>query len=543
MSGSAQVSRRTIEFTYPVSSRSRSQFWIFHVVARLAKRDLVLLGAGLFFLFAAISSGVDTSEGSVHYLVTQQVLLHHRLSFDLAPGGISVRGVDGRWYLMHEIGNSIWMLPTVAVADMLTPLLSHLTKSDRQDRLALFLITFNAAAYVAAACAGCYYVANRHFGVAKRSALLAALILGLSSQMLAYSDNLYDGIAAGLLLLLAVAFAARARSIGGASLSVLSGIAIGMTLVTRVTAVLAVPALALYLANDSNGKRRLLAFGIGVVPFVVWQGWYNFIRTGSPLFSPVMLPVAMNDRGSPIAGLAGLLLSPSKSVLIYTPVLLLVPLGFKVAWTRNKSLTLLIAWVIGSYLATIASLAKWSGDWGWGPRHFALVEPLVFVFVATFLDRFRGFIAKCATACLALLGTAVNLPATLVNWHFRMTLWYDQHGTVFPYWDVRHTQWMDTWSGLVHNVAFLLGQAPPLHASSYSVANTTASNTLSVWWLSARQFGLPRGVGIGMALLLILLGVAMLIRLWKVANYEDTVDSADGSSAPFSQPDTGVAQT
>jgi hypothetical protein len=431
---------------------------------------------------------------------------------------------------MHEIGNSIWMLPTVAVADFFATQL-YVVRPDRQDRLPLFLITFHAAMYVAGSCAACYYLANRCFGVAKKYSLLAALIMGVSSQMLAYSDFLFDGLSAGLLLLLAVCFAARAVSSHHERLVLLSGLAIGMSLVTRLTAILAIPALALYLMEGPGGRRRLVLFGLSLAPFALWQGWYNFVRTGSPLVSAEMLPAANNGRGSTVAGLEGLLFSPSKSIFIYTPVLLLTVFGVSTAWARNRRLTLLLIWLVGGYVCSVASLSHWHGDWAWGPRYFVAVEPLMFIFLATFLDRFHGPPAKWITTFLAFLGTLVNLPAKLGNWHFRMTLWYAQHGSEFPYWDLRHTQWLDAWQGVGHNLAYMRGQTQLLRGTSRSEANILAANTINIWWLSARHFGFPGWAGLGTALLLLSLAALSLVRLWRiVATAESDIVGHEGAN-------------
>jgi len=512
---------------YPDRSKQPN---IWNRVTRWRAGGAVALCVGLFLVYVALSSGADTSEGLIHYQLTQQILMHHRISFD-KPLPSSLRGPDGKFYLQHEIGNSLWMMPTVVFGDLSGAVLRRLSifHLDKSDRLALFLIVFNAAFYVAVSCMACYYIATRGYGVSRRIAFAAALILAFGSLMLPYSKNLFDGVAAGTFLTIAVCLVLPARSSRDRRFSFLCGVAIGLSLITRITAVLAIPALLLYLALGRDRNRKVPAFLAGVVPFLAWQCWYDFIRTGSPFISgtmmaPVMegVPGGHNAMASPVGGLVGLLFSPDKSMLIYTPCLALVPFALRAAWSRDRWLTMVIGWIACTYVVVIASLTNadrpsaWAGDWGWGPRYLVVIEPLVFVFVAVFLQRFRfNEVAQRSAGVLAALGALINLPATLGNWHFRMSLYEVHHGRlVFPIWDPLHAQWLDMWQGLIHNINFVAGYAPLLVVPGYSATDTQASNTLNLWWLTARQFGLPPLLGAGLGVMLLAVGLLVLATGW-----------------------------
>src|SRR3712207_6996333 len=101
---------------------------------------------------------------------------------------------------MHEIGNSLWMVPTVILGNALIPLVPGAAHLDSHDRLTQFLVTLNAAAYASAACALCYHVATRGYGVPRGAAFGGVLVFAFASQLLPYSRMLFDGLAAGLLL-------------------------------------------------------------------------------------------------------------------------------------------------------------------------------------------------------------------------------------------------------------------------------------------------------------------------------------------------------
>ena len=481
-------------------------------------RPELLLPLGLFLILVFLSSGYDRSEGNIHYFLTQQILQRQRLSFDSKPAGISVQAPNGRYYLMHEAGNSLWMLPTAVLADGVGWLVNRVRAGFNPDRLTRLLIDFNAAAYVALACAAGYIVAVHGFDVQRRVAVAGAVMLALGSEMLAYAQNLFDGVATGALLTGAVAAAVVARRRASPRLAALAGALAGMGLITRLTVVLALPAMALYLLLGERGRRMLLWFGVALAPFAAWQAYYNNLRTGSPLVAALMLPVAHNPIGWLPAGLAGLLFSPSRSVFIYTPLLLLLPLGVVAAWRLNRPLTLLLGWVVVTYVVFMANLADWAGAFGWGPRYMVVVLPLAFVFVVVALRAVRSRPALAAVGALALAGTVVNLPAIIANWHYRLLLWMSQNdGRNFPDWSMVDAQWVYQLRGVWSNVLYMIGSGPPAVGPDYNAPQAHAANTLDLWWLTVAQFGVPNVLGIPLALVIVACGVGLVAWSWRLA--------------------------
>ncbi|MEA2647231.1 MAG: hypothetical protein QOE92_2314 [Chloroflexota bacterium] len=473
---------------------------------------------GLFLVLVFLSSGIDRSEGSIHYFLTQQILQRQRLSFDSKPAGISVQAPNGRYYLMHEAGNSLWLLPTAAVAEGVGGLVNAVRGGFSADRLARLLITFNAAAYVALACLAVFVVAVHGFDVTPRVAIVGAVMLALGSEMLAYAQNLFDGVAVAAALTGALAAAVLARRRPSDRLAAVAGMLAGMAVITRLTAVLAVPALAVYLLVAPGGRRRVAWFLATLAPFAGWQAYYNNLRTGSSLVSAEMLPVAHNLTGSVADGLAGLLLSPSRSVLVYTPLLVLLPLGALLAWRVNRPLVLAIGWILATYTLFIASLADWAGAYGWGPRHMVVVVPVAFILVVVVLGRARSAPAWVGLAALAVMGTVVNLPAILANWHYRLLLWMSQHGGAnFPDWSVGDSQWVFQLRGLAANLRYVLGQGPPAVVPEYTPSQAVSANTADLWWLTASQFGVPAAVGVIVGVLLVATGVTLVVMAWRRA--------------------------
>jgi hypothetical protein len=479
-------------------------------------RAFLWIAVGIFLVLAAISSGFDASDGRADLQLAEHILTDHSVAFNTRPNLVSIPSPNGHWYLIHDVGNAVPMIPEVAVVRLVQGVSRGRLNDNNAMMLEIFIVELNAAVYVAIAAAACFVLA-RLYGVAARVALFAALAMAGTTLMLEYSRDLFDGVLAGALLILAVCAAAQYRKHGWRRWALVAGLLCGACLATRITGALAIPALALFIYQGRHARdiRGTALFGLGVAPFVAWQMWYDWVRSGNPFISGAMVPQANNPYGSLVAGLAGHLFSPGKSIFIYAPLVLLVPWGIRQAWKKDRALTLLIAWLVISYMVVVSSVSHWYGE-GWGPRYFVLVEPLVFPIVGLAIARLLKHRAGIvAVAALSIAGAAVNLPAVLGNWHFRWQLQEARTGTTFPFWDLSHAQWVDMWGGLVHNILYVAGRAPELIVPSYSSVNSSVSNSINFWWLSARFAHVPVAAAAFLATLLALAGVAVLVRAWK----------------------------
>jgi hypothetical protein len=88
-----------------------------------------------------------------------------------------------------------------------------------------------------------------------------------------------------------------------------------------------------------------------------------------------------------LEGLVGLLFSPGKSVFLYAPVLLLVPIGLWLMYKRNGSpgrltVALILAQSAASFIFNALWWA-WTGNFAWGPRLVMPVLPLLIIPLAS----------------------------------------------------------------------------------------------------------------------------------------------------------------
>jgi len=117
-------------------------------------------------------------------------------------------------------------------------------------------------------------------------------------------------------------------------------------------------------------------------------------------------------------GLYGLLLSPYKSIFLYSPILLASLASFPLFFRRHRREGWLIGLIVIAHLLLFATWYMWWGGFAWGPRFLVPLTPLLAVTLAPLVEAVltRGSLpAKLALAALALLSTAVQVLGVSVN--------------------------------------------------------------------------------------------------------------------------------
>lgn len=170
----------------------------------------------------------------------------------------------------------------------------------------------------------------------------------------------------------------------------LAGLALGLGTAARQTT-------ALVVAGIVSRRTFVLAiagFGIGIIPLLA----YNTVAFGDAFeqgygTKPFDTP--------PLTGLYGLLLSPSRGLLVYTPYLVAALAALALAWRSDGHVThrlrgLSLAWVAS--LALYATYAEWWGGRVFGSRFLDDGAPILFAALAWGIG--RGLLARAAARAL-----------------------------------------------------------------------------------------------------------------------------------------------
>jgi hypothetical protein len=111
--------------------------------------------------------------------------------------------------------------------------------------------------------------------------------------------------------------------------------------------------------------RALAALVLPVLAAIVAVGWYNAYRTGSVTNFFHANPTQL--LSTPFHA-AGLLVSPGKGLLFYSPLVALGALGLRELWGEDRPLALAILLAVAVNVLIIAATLVWTDD-TWGPRY------------------------------------------------------------------------------------------------------------------------------------------------------------------------------
>jgi hypothetical protein len=285
---------------------------------------------------------------------------------------------EGKYASTFGLGAGLFALPVMGPVLWLT---------DLESRVGMlwWLAKLTAALSVAGAVFYVFLSASRF--ISARSAALVALAYGLGSCAFSVSSQALWQHGPCEFFLALGAYHLLVRKNGVSDL--LCGVAFAMAVVCRPTAALATASVGAYfLLSD---RRRLLRFVLGALPVVILLVSYHQYTFGSPwAFGEmgVVEKVAATKTGNPDiwqtplhVGLAGLLVSPSRGLFVYSPIALFSVWGAYRAF-RDPIWKDLRPLAIGAILQVLLA-AKWFDWWGgWCFGYRVIVDvalPLAFL--------------------------------------------------------------------------------------------------------------------------------------------------------------------
>jgi hypothetical protein len=432
----------------------------------------------LLLLHQGTVSGID---GESNFQVTRALVDHGRLS--VPPGTPHVdRGRGGRYYSKFGVG-----LPLLSTGPyLLAKPFEGLATTDL-ERVAVSTIM----PVITALLSLVLYELGLALGARPRDALLVALAAVFGTYLLVYSKEFFGEP----LMALGVALALW-RSIAGHPTQ--AALALVLAMQTRPQAAFLAPFFWLYWVRDMGLRRSLvpgvvLAAGAGSLLFYNWLRFDDVTRTGYPA-----------DQGFRLefwSGAWGLLAHGNKSLFLFVPLAIVLPLGLWALKRRGRTelAALMAAIVLVGFLAA-ASWSVWYGGWTWGPRLLlpALIPilPVLAVWICGSARNRRVVLA------LALAGALVSLPAVIVPTTAQQNETSEQRGpTVTRQYELIGPSIRNTWERL-----------PPAGASL-----GTHPRYLYLWQVSVRRELGPGGAIVAALLSLLLLAAAVVSGslLWR----------------------------
>ena len=109
----------------------------------------------------------------------------------------------------------------------------------------------------------------------------------------------------------------------------------------------------------------------------------------------------------PLPGLVGQLVGPGRSILLYSPALIVALFGWRRALERRRAAALMVLAVFVVRWVFVSTRSDWWGGWGIGPRYLLPVVPLLLLPLAEVLADLRNASrGRRLAVALALLGCA-----------------------------------------------------------------------------------------------------------------------------------------
>jgi hypothetical protein len=256
-----------------------------------------------------------------------------------------------------------------------------------------------------------FFVFAVRLGYGVRRSLILSAILGFATSLWPDEQSVLEHTEVAFFLLLSFygAFRFREQRAGWPAL-VLCGVGIGGAAMTRYQdAFVGAVAVGLYLmlpggpyAGLAGRVRRLAIVGSGVLPFLVADLWYNWVRFGNLLASGHHETVF----GYAIwKGALGLTVSPGKGILWYCPVIFLLALAGPRFFRRFPAMSIAMGAGVLGFVLLYGYVTYWHGDPAWGPRYLYGVLP----FLILPLGELMSWPARGRKAVLALTAGIVAI--------------------------------------------------------------------------------------------------------------------------------------
>jgi hypothetical protein len=486
----------------------------------------------VFVLFGSIfcltHSGFDSSEGMGHYKVAELIIREGALGFEQPQDGIFSQAPNGRTYASHEIGNTLFLLPAAA----LNGGLDRFVLAGRDPKLSLrvreFFASLQSAICAALIVTVFYSLLRADFGLLPYDALLASSMLAFTTYLWSYSRSLFDGVLCALVLLVSFQQLFRFGKTQSTSALVGAFAALGFGVITRLTMLLPLVAAVVYVTMRLQFKPRPVARAAIVaacilIPFAAWQLWYNHLRTGNCLVSPVQTAqYAYNNglTGNTCLGLAGYLVSPGKSIFLYAPALVLSVGFFPSFWRTHRDEAIFILIVSALWLLLHATLQTSYTARGPGPRLLLTILPLWLLPAAVQTRQIlRAPQVRWIAAALCLFGFVLSAAEVATNWHYDQTRGELRGISASEYaWSLRENQTVDTLRTAGQNLKRWAEHGPlPKDGPAVSPENRYTSNSLNFWENTMWHAGVPVIAVLAASGMLAIIALVALVYLLRLA--------------------------
>lgn len=246
----------------------------------------------------------------------------------------------------------------------------------------LYALGKTSASFFSAVSVGLVYLAAKEFLKTKKALLITIFYaLGTTTFSLS-SQSLWQCAASQMFLSATIYFFVKGQRYRQAL--PLCGLFLGFATISRFS--IAVIALLFTCYFIIFERKWFLRFIIFTLPSLIFLIWYQLTYPGNLFFYKYEGVGQIVSIQNPLTGLLGLLISPNKGILIYSPIFFFSILGIILAWVKKNRVFIFFSSTIIIYLLFIGSWSIWHGGWSYGPRTLAEITPFTTVLLIPVLQ-------------------------------------------------------------------------------------------------------------------------------------------------------------
>lgn len=271
---------------------------------------------------------------------------------------------------------------------------------------------------------GLVYLSTKEF-LKGRKAILLTILYALGTSTLSISSQSLWQCAAGQMFVSAtIYFFIRGQRYRNAL--PLCGLFLGLATLSRFSiAIIALLFTCYFLIFERKWFFRFIMFAL---PSVIFLIWYQLTYPGSLFFYKYEgVGEIATFNNSFTTGLLGLLISPNKGLLVYSPIFLFSILGIILAWIKKNRTFVFFSATVIIYLIFIGSWSIWHGGWSYGPRTIAEITPLTTILMIPILQNrtiWRNHFFKITFILAGLLSVFIHflgVSAANYSWYLLQT--------------------------------------------------------------------------------------------------------------------------
>lgn len=414
----------------------------------------------LFFFLSFFVSGIFDSQDGLQYLAVARNIYYKgeptapTYEYDTRENihMSTYVGKDGKTYGTTGLGYSLALVPAVAITDIFYKLYNILPTVHfplESDWLIFFVASFTNALFAAGLGVILYHYL-REIKLSKKQAVFISFISLIVTNLFALSKHSFAHMMFVTFLVLSFFLLKKYSKVRNRFFLLASGISYGIVIIAyNQTYLLPLLPLVIYyllllppFKNKGNIKstklncliKDLVAFTSGALPFFLINFWFNSIIARDQIASSSIGVYTKQTLASLpptvfIEGLYGQLLSPGRSIFLYSPLLLiLIFFGHKIKKRVKPELVLFLLLSViyilfystpYSYNLKFGFSTLWHGESSWGPRYLSPLIPFGMLIVGHIFQRLTKKQKLLIFYPLLLIGLYVEMLGVLMPYQIK----------------------------------------------------------------------------------------------------------------------------